>query len=57
MTLTLTDWLVIAGHPQAVQGLILRAKGDTGPLDVTVKFMNCNDKTCLPPETVPLTVP
>jgi hypothetical protein len=34
------DWLVVAGHPQAVQGVILRAKGDLEkwkPDDATAK--------------------
>jgi hypothetical protein len=40
-----------------ITGLIQRTKGDTGPLDVTVKFMTCHPKgQCLPPETVKLTV-
>lgn len=34
---------------------VIRAPGDTGPLDVTVKYMNCNPKgICLPPEEVKL---
>jgi len=41
----------------AIKGTVRRAKGDTGPLNVTVKYMNCNPKgVCLPPETVKLTV-
>lgn len=41
-----------------ITGLVRRAKGDTGPLEVTVKYMTCNSvtKICLPPETVKLTV-
>ena len=40
-----------------ITGLVRRAKGDTSPLEVTVKYMNCNPKgQCLPPETVKLTV-
>ena len=34
-----------------------RAKDDTGPLDLSVKLQACNDKTCLLPATVKLTVP
>jgi DsbC/DsbD-like thiol-disulfide interchange protein len=42
----------------SITAAVQRAKGDTGPLDVTVKFMTCNAKGfCLPPETVKLTVP
>ena len=34
-----------------------RAAGDTGPLDVSVKYMTCNPKgICLPPEEVKLQV-
>ena len=40
-----------------ITGLVRRAKGDTGPLEVTVKYMTCHPKgQCLPPETVKLTV-
>jgi DsbC/DsbD-like thiol-disulfide interchange protein len=39
-----------------IQATVKRAPGDTGPLDVSVKFMTCNDKTCLPPEQVKLQV-
>jgi thiol:disulfide interchange protein len=40
-----------------ITGQVRRAKGDTGPLDVVVKYMTCHPKgTCLPPETVKLTV-
>jgi len=41
----------------SIKGTVRRAKGDTGPLDVTVKYMTCNPKgVCLPPETAKLTV-
>src|SRR5262245_53173663 len=36
----------------AIKATVKRAKGDTGPLDVSVKFMACDDKTCLLPATV-----
>ena len=36
---------------------VRRAKGDTSPLQVTVKFQACTDKKCLLPATVQLTVP
>lgn len=39
-----------------IQATVKRAPGDTGPLDVSVKYMTCNDKTCLPPEQVTLQV-
>jgi DsbC/DsbD-like thiol-disulfide interchange protein len=37
---------------------VKRAPGDTGPLDVTVNYVTCNDKKgiCLPPEAVKLQV-
>jgi hypothetical protein len=41
----------------AIKANVHRAKGDTGPLELTVKFMACDDKTCLLPATVKLTVP
>ncbi len=40
-----------------IKALVRRAKGDTGPLEVTVKFQACNDKTCLLPSTVKVSVP
>ncbi len=41
----------------AIKAHVRRAKGDTGPLDLSVKFMNCNVKgLCLPPETVKLKI-
>ncbi|HYV36977.1 MAG TPA: protein-disulfide reductase DsbD N-terminal domain-containing protein [Gemmataceae bacterium] len=39
-----------------IKATVKRAAGDTGPLEVTVNFSTCNDKTCLPPETVKLQV-
>ncbi len=41
-----------------IKANVRRAKGDTGPLAVTVKYMTCSPKGfCLPPETVKLQVP
>jgi thiol:disulfide interchange protein len=41
----------------SIKGTVRRAQGDTGPLEVTVKYMTCNPKgVCLPPETVKLNV-
>jgi uncharacterized protein YyaL (SSP411 family) len=34
-----------------------RAAGDTGPLEVKVKFQSCNDKQCLLPATKTLKIP
>jgi len=41
-----------------IKATVQRAKGDSGPLDVKVKFQACSDvtKTCLPPATVKLSV-
>ncbi len=39
-----------------IKATVQRAAGDTGPLEVTVKFQSCNDRTCLLPATVKLTV-
>jgi uncharacterized protein YyaL (SSP411 family) len=40
-----------------IAAVVERAAGDTGPLEVAVKVQACNDKTCLLPATVKLTVP
>jgi hypothetical protein len=42
-----------------ITGQVRRAKGDTSPLELTVKYTTCSSKTkqCLPQETVKLTVP
>jgi hypothetical protein len=44
-----------------MQTTVQRARGDTDPLQVAVRFAACTDKTkggrCLPPATVKLTVP
>ena len=40
-----------------ITATVKRAPGDTGPLDVSVKYMTCNPKgICLPPEEVKLQV-
>jgi DsbC/DsbD-like thiol-disulfide interchange protein len=39
-----------------IKAVVRRAKGDTGPLQVSVKMQACNDKACLPPATVKLTL-
>jgi hypothetical protein len=41
----------------AIKATVTRAPGDASPLEVTVKFMACDEKTCLLPATVKLTVP
>jgi uncharacterized protein YyaL (SSP411 family) len=40
-----------------IKAVVQRAAGDSGPLDVSVKLQACNDKMCLPPATVKLSVP
>ena len=39
-----------------IKATVKRAKGDTGPLEATVKFQACNDKTCLQGATVKVPV-
>ena len=39
-----------------ITATVKRAASDSGPLVVTVKYVTCNDKMCLPPETVTLRV-
>src|SRR5262249_46579392 len=50
------DYSVYEGEI-AVKAVVQRARGDAGPLEVTLKFQSCSDKTCLLPATVKLTVP
>ena len=40
-----------------IKAMVKRAKGDTSPLEVSVKFQACTEKQCLVPATVKLTVP
>jgi len=40
-----------------VKAVVERAKGDTGPLEVSVKLQACNESTCLLPATIKLSVP
>jgi DsbC/DsbD-like thiol-disulfide interchange protein len=42
---------------QTIKATLTRAPGDTGALQVTVKFQPCNDKQCLLPASKKLTVP
>jgi uncharacterized protein len=41
----------------ALKAQVKRAKGDNGPLEVTIKLQACNDKTCLVPATIKKEVP
>ena len=40
-----------------IKAQLKRARGDNGPLEVTVKLQACNDKTCLFPVTIKKEVP
>jgi thiol:disulfide interchange protein len=40
-----------------IKARVRRAKGDTGPLEVSVKLQACSNKGCLLPATVKVTVP
>src|SRR5207247_1870678 len=40
-----------------IKAIVERAAGDSGPLDVNVRFQACNDSTCLFPYTKKITVP
>src|SRR5205807_4967759 len=50
------DYQVYEGTVE-IKAVVERAAGDSGPLEVTVKLQTCNEKTCLLPATVKLTVP
>jgi thiol:disulfide interchange protein len=51
------DYSIYEGKIE-IKATVQRAKGDTGPLEVKVKFQACSDvtKTCLVPATVKLSV-
>ena len=51
------DYQIYEGN-QTIKVQLKRAAGDSGPLEVSVKFGACSDKEkkCLPPSTVKLTV-
>jgi DsbC/DsbD-like thiol-disulfide interchange protein len=40
-----------------IKAHVRRARGDTGPLEVSVKLQACDKATCLQPSTVKVTVP
>ena len=40
-----------------IRATVERAAGDAGPLEVTVRVQACDDKTCLPPGSIRLSVP
>jgi len=39
-----------------IKAKVKRAPGDSGPLEITVKYVTCNESLCLPAETVKLAV-
>jgi uncharacterized protein YyaL (SSP411 family) len=50
------DYLVYEGTVE-IKAAVQRAGGDTGPLEVSIKLQACDEKTCLLPATIKLTVP
>jgi DsbC/DsbD-like thiol-disulfide interchange protein len=51
------DYVIYEGKV-SIQAVVERAAGDTGPLEVSVRFQACNDKgSCLFPATVRKSVP
>jgi uncharacterized protein YyaL (SSP411 family) len=50
------DYNVYEGRVE-IKATVERAADDVGPLEVTIKLQACNEKTCLLPATVKLTVP
>ena len=41
----------------AIKAVVQRAQGDTGPLELNVRFQACSENSCLPPATVKVAVP
>lgn len=41
----------------AIKAQVKRAKGDNGPLEITITLQACNDKTCLLPATIKKELP
>lgn len=52
----LGDYKIYEGKV-TIKAEIRRAKGDTGPLEVSIKLQACDAKSCLFPSTVKLNVP
>src|SRR5262245_22576315 len=50
------DYKIYTGKV-TIKAEVQRAKGDTDPLEVTVKLQACNDKLCLAPGKITLSVP
>jgi uncharacterized protein YyaL (SSP411 family) len=50
------NYIVYEGEV-VIKAVVERAKGDTGPLHVSVKLQACNESTCLLPATIKLSVP
>ena len=54
---TVGDYRIYKQNVQ-IRATVLRAEGDKGPLEVSVRFMACHDKgVCLLPATVKVKVP
>jgi uncharacterized protein YyaL (SSP411 family) len=53
---TVGDHQVYEGEA-VIKATVRRAKGDTSPLEVSVKVQACSDKNCLNPGTIKLTLP
>lgn len=53
---TIGDYKVYEGQT-TITAKIKRAKGDSGPLEVSVRLQACTDKMCLLPDTLKATVP
>jgi hypothetical protein len=49
------DYSIYVGKV-TIKATVQRVKGDTGPLQVSVKFQACNERSCLVPATVKKTV-
>jgi hypothetical protein len=53
---TLGDFKIYEGQV-TIKAQVRRARGDTGPLEVSVKLQACDKGSCLLPATVKVTVP
>jgi hypothetical protein len=52
---TVGDYKIYEGKV-TIKAHVRRARGDTGPLEVSVKLQSCTSTGCLPPATVKMTV-
>ena len=49
------DYSVYEGTVE-IKAIVERMPGESGPLEISIKVQACNDKTCLRPATIKLTV-